>query len=94
MIGKNAEKQKEILLWIKKSLGISQKIIKMVEEDVYCVDIATQVNAAIGLLKSANMKLLENHLDCCGPRFLNAANNGKKAAFIKELVRTWNITTR
>jgi DNA-binding FrmR family transcriptional regulator len=53
-------------------VGTINKVIQMIEEDKYCVDIASQVNAAVGLLKSVNTTLLENHLACCGPKFLNA----------------------
>lgn len=34
-------------------------IQKMVEEDRYCMDIAQQTNAALGLLRSANALILE-----------------------------------
>jgi DNA-binding FrmR family transcriptional regulator len=37
----------------------------MVEEDKYCIDIIQQNLAVVGLLKSANMNLLENHMNCC-----------------------------
>ncbi len=85
---------KAIILSLKKSLGTIQKVIDMIEQEKYCVDIATQINASIGLLKSANSKLLENHLACCGPKFLNATESGKKEAFIQELLRTWQVTSR
>ena len=85
---------KELLLNLKKATGTIAKVQKMVEEGEYCVDIATQVNAAIGLLKSVNNKLLENHLRCCGPKFLNSKNPTDVDAFIKELVRAREVTNR
>jgi DNA-binding FrmR family transcriptional regulator len=39
--------QKDILINLKKASGNINKIINMVENELYCVDIATQVNAAI-----------------------------------------------
>lgn len=68
--------------------------MEMVENDTYCVDVASQVNASIWLLKSVNTTLLENHLACCWPKFLNATQEGKKEEFIKELVRAWNILNK
>ncbi len=41
------------------------KIEKMLAEKSYCTDIAQQINATIGLLRSANMVLLESHLQTC-----------------------------
>lgn len=86
--------QKNILLNLKKASGSIQNIIKMIEKQEYCVDIAIQVNATIGLLKSVNTKLLENHLKCCGPNLLTHQDAGKIDVFVKELIRTWDISTR
>ena len=40
-------------------------IIKMIEEDRYCVDISTQILSAIGLLKKANIDVLNGHIRSC-----------------------------
>lgn len=84
----------EILLSIKKAAGTVKKIEKMIEEDVYCANIAQQINAAIGLLKSANSKLLEHHIKCCGARKLLSNDKGEIDDFVKELVRVWDVSTR
>lgn len=94
MIADNQKKQKEIILWLKKAVGTINKVIQMIEEDKYCVDIASQVNAAVGLLKSVNTTLLENHLACCGPKFLNATEQWTKDDFIKDLIRVWNVSSK
>jgi len=82
------------LIGLKKARGMIDKLISMVEEDVYCVDIASQVNATTGLLKSVNLTLLESHLSCCGPKFLNAKDTGAKERFIKELVRARQVSSK
>lgn len=86
--------KKTILLWLKKTIGMLEKVIQMVEKDQYCVDIASQVNASMGLLKSVNSKLLEHHLSSCGPKFLNATQDWKKDLFIKELIRARNVLNK
>lgn len=50
---------------LKTARGQLNGIIKMVEEDRYCVDISTQILAAIGLLKKANIDVLNNHIRSC-----------------------------
>ncbi|NLV76559.1 MAG: metal-sensing transcriptional repressor [Tissierellia bacterium] len=40
-------------------------IIKMIEEDRYCVDISTQILSAIGLLKKANIDVLNSQIRSC-----------------------------
>lgn len=59
----------------------------MVESDIYCADIATQINAAIGLLKEANRQLLKHHLAHCGKKKLISKNPVEVTEFIDELVK-------
>lgn len=94
MIAQNQKSQKDIILALKKALWIINKVISMVEEDKYCADIASQVNAAMWLLKSANNKLLENHLKCCGSQFLASQNKNEVDHFVKELIRTRDIAKK
>lgn len=84
----------KVLTTLKKARGMIDKLTSMVESDEYCVDIAAQVNATIWLLKSVNLTLLESHLSCCGPKFLSADDKGTKDAFIKELVRARNVSSK
>ena len=63
--------KKKLLLALKKTQGTLSKVNQMVEEDTYCADVGQQINAAIGLLKSANMELMKNHLMCCGKTALS-----------------------
>ena len=70
------------------------KVDAMVQDDAYCVDIATQVNAVIGLLKEANRQILKQHLACCGKKKLVSKNPVEVEEFIDELVRVWDVSTR
>lgn len=40
-------------------------IIKMIENDRYCVDISVQLLSVIGLLKKANIDVLNSHIRTC-----------------------------
>lgn len=86
--------KKSIVLSIKKAAGTIKKVEKMAEDDIYCADIAQQINAAIGLLKSANNKLLEHHIKCCWAKKLLSKDPKEIDAFVKELVRVRNVSTR
>lgn len=88
-----ADKQK-LILTAKKALWTLNKVIDMTEKDVYCVDIAQQVNATIGLLKSLNSQLLENHLMCCGKNKLVSSDPKERDEFIAELIKAWAITNK
>ena len=54
--------QKTVLRLLKTARGQMDGIIKMVEEDRYCIDISTQVMAAEAMLNRANQEILAAHL--------------------------------
>lgn len=69
-------------------------IDKMMEEKRYCIDIAQQVNAAMGLLKQVNNLILESHLLSCGTEKLTDKSPSKRLAFSQELIKTFNLTSK
>ncbi len=87
-------KRKHILTSLKKARGSLEKIIEMTENGTYCADIAHQINAAMGLLKSANRELMRDHLECCGRAKLSSPDPRVVDGFIDELLRTWDVATR
>lgn len=56
---------KEALTLLKTAKGQIDAIIRMTEDERYCVDISTQISAAMAMLKKANLVILKNHLDTC-----------------------------
>ena len=50
---------------LKTARGQIDGILKMVEDERYCLDISTQISAAVSLLKKANRAILRNHMDHC-----------------------------
>lgn len=50
---------------LKTARGQLDGIIKMLEDDRYCVDVSTQILSAIGLLKKANIDVLNSHIRSC-----------------------------
>lgn len=60
----NHDHQKTINI-LKTAKGQIEAVIRMTEEDRYCVDIANQILAVEALLKKANLEILEQHLHTC-----------------------------
>ncbi|HIR52296.1 MAG TPA: metal-sensing transcriptional repressor [Candidatus Onthovicinus excrementipullorum] len=50
---------------LKIARGQLDGILKMVEEDRYCVDISNQLMATQSLLRSANQQILQAHIRNC-----------------------------
>ena len=53
------------LALLKTARGQIDGVLRMVEEERYCIDVSRQVLASIALLKKANMVILKRHMDTC-----------------------------
>lgn len=59
------EQRKKAKLLIQTAKGQTETIIKMLDENRYCVDISNQILAVQSLLKKANILILEQHIKHC-----------------------------
>ena len=57
--------RKKALQSLKTARGQIDGIIKMIEDDRYCVDISNQLLATQALLKSANQEIMQAHIRSC-----------------------------
>jgi len=85
-------KKEKSLINFKKAKTSLEKIIKMVEEGDYCIDIMQQNLAVIGLLKSANQMIMENHLGSCFKSAMETANQKKKDEMIEEILKVTKLS--
>jgi len=74
---------KTVLRMLKTARGQLDGIIKMVEEDRYCMDISQQVTAVDALLRRVNREILTAHLKHCVE---NAKDGQERSDKIDELV--------
>lgn len=56
---------RKALALLKTARGQIDGVLRMVEDDRYCIDVSRQVLASIALLKKANMVILRQHMDTC-----------------------------
>lgn len=75
----------------KKARGQIDNIIKMIENDKYCIDIMTQNLAVLGLLKSAHQMLMEGHLNSCFIGAMEASNAQEKQKKIEEILKVTKL---
>lgn len=83
--------KQDTLTNFKKAQSHIGKIIQMLEDDEYCIDIMQQNLAVIGLLKSAHQKLMENHLNTCFKEAMASKNNSKQQKMIGEILRVTRL---
>ncbi len=78
--------QERILHRLKIARGHLNKVIKMVEEDCYCIDVLHQSQAIQKALKETDNLMLENHLKTCAA---DAIGKGKKDEAVAEVMQVF-----
>ena len=84
-------KDEKILVAFKKAQSHIANIIKMLENDKYCIDVMQQNLAVIGLLKSAHRQLMEDHLNACFKDAIASSNESRKQKMIKEILQVTKL---
>ena len=67
---------------LKTAKGQLEGVLKMVEDDRYCVDISNQIMAVLAILRNTNKDILQAHLEGC----IRDAMNPDEQEKIKEMV--------
>ena len=87
MAHKLTDKKEKALISTKKASGTVARVLEMIGEDKYCIDVIQQIDAAIGLLNATKKTLLEGHLDHC----LEHKIKENKQQTIEELMKIYSI---
>jgi len=75
--------KERILHRLKIAKGHLNKVVKMIENNEYCIDVIHQSQAVQRALEEADALVLENHLKTCAAE---AIKKGKDQEAIKELM--------
>lgn len=86
--GPDSDRKTDVLNRLKTVRGVTDGIIKMVEDDVYCVEVIKQISAARSSLDKVARILLEKHFSSC---FVDAVRAGEADAAVSELMETLNF---
>lgn len=78
----------------KKAKSLLEKIIQMMENGEYCIDIMQQNLAVIGLLKSAHQQLMESHLNSCFKHAMGTNNQKRKDEMIEEILKVSSLANK
>ena len=67
---------------LKTARGQIDGVLKMIDGDQYCIDIANQIMAAEAVLQRANKEIIRAHMECC---VLEATKSGDEEERRKKL---------
>ena len=74
--------KKQIKRLLNTAKGQIEGILKMIDEDVYCIEISNQILASAAILKRANIEILDAHLKHC---VVNASSQEEKEEKMEEI---------
>ena len=84
----------KVSIGMKKARTSMDKVMKMLDENKYCIDIIQQNLAIIGLLRAANSSLLEGHISHCVKNAAKEKNSKKLDEMMKELMVVMNMAQK
>jgi DNA-binding FrmR family transcriptional regulator len=69
-------------------------IIRMVEEDAYCIDVIRQIQAVQSALNKVSTVILENHLNSCVTTAIQGDNPKERERVLKEITDVFETATK
>jgi DNA-binding FrmR family transcriptional regulator len=74
--------------------GHLRGVIRMVEEDSYCIDVIRQIQAVESALNKVSTQILANHLDSCVTTAIQGNNPKERERVLKEITDVFEMSTK
>lgn len=74
--------------------GHLKGIIRMVEEDAYCIDIIRQIQAVDAALNKVNAQILEGHLNSCVITAVQGDDPAERQRVLKEVLEVFDTANK
>jgi DNA-binding FrmR family transcriptional regulator len=74
--------------------GHLKGIIRMVEEDAYCIDVIRQIQAVEAALNKVNSHILEDHLNSCVITAVRGDNETERERVLKEISEVFEMSNK
>ena len=74
--------------------GHLRGVIRMVEEDAYCIDVIRQIQAVEGALNKVSARILEDHLNSCVITAVQGDDQGERERVLKEITEVFEMSTK
>jgi DNA-binding FrmR family transcriptional regulator len=83
-----------VLRRLKTVEGHLRGVIRMVEEDAYCIDVIRQIQAIEAALNKVSSKILEDHLNSCVITAIQGNNKKERERVLKEISEVFEMSTK
>ncbi len=74
--------------------GHMRGVIRMVEEDAYCIDVIRQIQAVEAALNKVSSQILENHLNSCVITAIQGEDAGERERVLKEITEVFEMANK
>jgi CsoR family transcriptional regulator, copper-sensing transcriptional repressor len=74
--------------------GHLRGVMRMVEEDAYCIDVIRQIQAVEAALNKVSSKILENHLNSCVITAIQGNDKKERERVLKEITEVFDMSTK
>jgi DNA-binding FrmR family transcriptional regulator len=74
--------------------GHLRGVIRMMEEDSYCIDIIRQIQAIQAALNKVSTGILENHLNSCVTTAIRGKSPSERERVLKEITDVFEAATK
>jgi DNA-binding FrmR family transcriptional regulator len=74
--------------------GHLRGVIRMVEEDSYCIDVIRQIQAVEAALSKVSSKILEEHLNSCVITAIQGNDRQERERVLKEITEVFEMSTK
>lgn len=74
--------------------GHLRGVIRMVEEDTYCIDVIRQIQAVESALNKVSTKILEDHLNSCVITAIQGNDRKERERVLKEITEVFEMSTK
>lgn len=74
--------------------GHLKGVIRMVEEDAYCIDVIRQIQAVEAALNKVSAQILEGHLNSCVITAVQGEDPAERQRVLKEVLEVFETSTK
>lgn len=74
--------------------GHLRGVIRMVEEDTYCIDVIRQIQAVESALSKVSAHILEDHLNSCVITAIQGNDRKERERVLKEITEVFEMSTK
>ena len=74
--------------------GHLRGVIRMVEEEEYCIDVIRQIQAVDAALNKVSTQILENHLNSCVITAIQGNDKKERQRVLKEITEVFEMSAK